>query len=96
MKAGSLVELINDDFFNTIHLDVINNRDNCYPKIGLVYTVRDVVVDGPEAGLLLEEIINPEYVYPWGIYEMAFDIRRFRELMPPLSIAELSEKEFTL
>ncbi len=80
MKIGSLVELINDKWHTRPWLGEV------YPIKGVIYTIREIRHVGG-VGVLLEEIINPTFPPP-DDYEVGFKIERFRELQPPMHLAD--------
>lgn len=52
-----------------------------YPKIGLEYTIREIVIgDSYAFGFRLEEIINPKCNYMQGFAECIFNADYFRPL----------------
>jgi hypothetical protein len=48
------------------------------PTLGLVYTVRDIMIDGGKVYLRFEEIINQPQTYNDGFTECDFPIHCFR------------------
>lgn len=76
MKQGSLV----------VCVDVSNQIDPWHHLVqDRIYTIRDIVDRGSEGiGLLLEEVVN--LVHPISKQELAYKIKRFRELDCPVAI----------
>lgn len=81
MQVGSLVECIKADGFDK-NIGIYNKL----PVKGKIYTIRGFS-EGSPAGVWLEEIVNPEHHYIDGFGEVSFNINRFKELMPPMSIS---------
>jgi hypothetical protein len=76
MKVGSIVECIND-IWEPRTIESVPNR----PFKGNAYVIRDVVEYKHGTGLHLEEIYNPNIVFPSGmVAEPSFNIERFREM----------------
>ena len=76
MKVGSIVECIND-IWEPRTLKAVPNR----PFRSNAYVIRGIVEYPHGVGLHLEEIRNPDIVFPSGmIAEPSFDINRFREM----------------
>lgn len=88
MRVGSLVECVKQFVSHPTYGEK-------FPVLGKVYTVRDIVMYN-EASLLLEEIVNPKYLYQQGVTECCFFIDNFRELLPPISNIEEHINENTL
>ena len=85
MGIGSLVELIDDKWIGIYPPHLI------FPVKGEIYTVRGF--DNKYPAIYLEEIVNPEMMFPTGEYgELSFLIRRFRELVPPIDVKEMVEQ----
>lgn len=71
--VGQVVVCIDDSGFYS------DAPGETYPKKGGVYTVREVRPDEDGAGLLLAEIVNPQFEWINGnVGEVAFRVRRFR------------------
>jgi hypothetical protein len=88
MGIGSLVELVNDNWTHNFRQQVN------LPVKGKIYTIRKIRDLGDGPALLLEEINNPIATDIRGrTAEPAFFIHRFRELLPPMSIASEINKE---
>ena len=76
MKVGSIVECIND-VWEPRTLESVPNR----PFKGNAYVIRGIEEYKHGTGLHLEEIHNPDIVFPSGmIAEPSFNIERFREM----------------
>jgi hypothetical protein len=76
MKVGSIVECIND-IWEPRTLESVPNR----PFKGNAYVIRGIEEYKHGIGLHLEEIHNPDIVFPSGmIAEPSFNIERFREM----------------
>jgi hypothetical protein len=76
MKVGSIVECVND-IWEPRTLESVPNR----PFKGNAYVIRDIIEYPHGIGVHLEEIYNPDIVFPSGrIAEPSFDINRFREM----------------
>ena len=76
MKVGSIVECIND-IWEPRTLKSVPNR----PFKGNAYVIRDIIEYKHGVGVHLEEIRNPDIVFPSGmIAEPSFAIDRFREM----------------
>ena len=76
MKVGSIVECIND-IWEPRTLESVPNR----PFKGNAYVIRGIEEYKHGTGLHLEEIHNPDIVFPSGmIAEPSFNIERFREM----------------
>lgn len=91
MQVGSLVECI-ESFNNDnrgIYKDIEKN-----PIVGNIYTVRNIVELNEKIGIQLEEIMNPILKYNDCIGETFFNIKKFREIQPPMeiNIEELMEE----
>jgi hypothetical protein len=83
MRVGSLVELINDDWSNVSPGNL--TLTPVLPVKNKVYTIRHIFdIDGC-LGVYLEEIVSG--INPFINVEQGFIMDRFRELMPPMSIA---------
>ena len=93
MKVGSIVECIND-IWEQRTLEAVPNR----PFKGNAYVIRDIVEYKHGIGLHLEEIRNPDIIFPSGIIaEPSFNIERFREMTEiDDAVAELIEEVFEL
>ena len=80
LNVGQHCVLIRDDFGPRLY-----RRANVLPKLGVVYTVRDIL-PAPEPNYPLQvhlvEICNPTKLTPFGPWEPSFDISRFRPLRP--------------
>jgi hypothetical protein len=89
MKVGSLVECVNDNF----PIDRIYNEVK--PLKGKIYTIREIVETSFCVTVNLEELVNPIIEYLDGTDETSFDIRGFRELLPPMQIdiEQICERE---
>lgn len=99
MKAGSIVECIDDDF-SELAFKVLEYM----PVKGNWYVVRRVVYDNhflpvEILGLHLEEIINPKRWF-WNesfgrdvLLEPGFYACRFREVQPPMKLEWLVSEE---
>lgn len=76
MKVGSIVECIND-IWEPCTLEHVPNR----PFKGNAYVIRGIKEYKHGVGLFLEEIRNPDIVFPSGVKaEPSFHIDRFREM----------------
>jgi DUF917 family protein len=76
MKVGSIVECIND-VWEPRTLESVPNR----PFKGNAYIIRGIEEYKHGVGLHLEEIHNPDIVFPSGmIAEPSFNIERLREM----------------
>lgn len=80
MRVGSLVECI-QGVQPTIYNEIV-------PILKKPYTVRDILNLHNGVFIRLEEIINHQYQYEDGFEECGFDIKCFRELMPPIENIE--------
>ena len=80
MKVGSIVECIDNTHFVA-----------CVPpKLNRAYTIRNFDEFNGCVGIRLEEIINS--LHPRLNVEFGYNIKRFRELQPPMEIQkELDE-----
>ena len=78
---GNKVICINDNW-REMHF-----KDIELPIAKKIYTIRDIIEDGPNIGLLFTEIINPikplSFEFSTGIFhiEMGFDIKNFQPLI---------------
>ncbi len=85
MKIGSIVELVNDNWSKVPFPGLWN-----LPVRGKLYTVRALINHRKGPGIHLEEIVNRKVLvvpsYEWR--EPCFDIRKFRELLPPEALSE--------
>jgi len=85
MKIGSLVEC-------TSQFDEIEDFEET-PKVGKIYTVSSIC-KGRWKYITLHEIKNPITEYEsGGVGEAEFDIRGFKEVLPPLQNIEEHIKE---
>lgn len=94
MRVGSLVECIGSKEADTTDQKATKAAAEAagyaYPKVGEVYTVREVrTIKRP--CILLEEIVNPPVDTEYGILEIAFWMSCFRELQPPMDLSEVTE-----
>jgi hypothetical protein len=86
MKVGSIVECVKPSNYLT---------DDIHPVVGKIYTVREINTN-VSTGLRFEEIVNEMKMQHYGfVEEVSFDIKRFRELLPPdeVNLEELLELE---
>jgi len=84
MKAGSLVECMDN---TTTISEKYKGMGAIYPKLKIVYTVREIRSDNNT--LLLEEVDNSHLIpFSERNREPGFAIKRFRELQPPISNIE--------
>lgn len=86
MRVGSLVELVDDNWKMRPFGSEIT------PVKGKIYTVRGIVKCSNGTGIRLEEIINPKYKFVDGFGERVFNIKKFRELLPPMNVSTLIEQ----
>lgn len=63
-----------------------------YPVKGRTYTIRGFIEYRGQVGILLEEIVNPEYQYSDGFNEVAFGIHNFRPTEYQPAIREILER----
>lgn len=88
MKVGSLVMLLDRKVVAIAPIGVY------FPANNIIYTVRSIEPGEtlPNECIRLEEIVNP--IAPNG-REWAFNVKNFRELLPPMeiSIESILEKE---
>lgn len=91
MEVGSLVVCINNSGVHHIGIDY----GAIIPKLNTVYTVRDIRTDN--YSLLLEEIDNSHLIgRNFKKREPGFNVKRFRELQPPIANIEEHINENTL
>lgn len=92
MKIGSLVELVNDTWDEQSYQEM--DWGMKYPVKNKIYTVRDIF-DGK--GIVLAEIDNLWCAkYTPSKREPAFNIPRFRELLPPIDIESEIKKQLVV
>jgi len=93
MKVGSIVECIND-IWEPRTIESVPNR----PFKGNAYVIRGIEEYKHGVGVHLEEIHNPDIVFPSGMTaEPSFNIERFREMTEIDDlVAELIEEVFEL
>lgn len=89
MKIGSLVVCLRSEWFNNEETTPIIK-----PKKDILYVVRGTHRVHGEAGITLEEIINPPQQFSTGFEEPHFNVVGFREMQPPMevSIEEILEE----
>jgi hypothetical protein len=90
MKVGSIVHLVDDrwEYFKSK-----SSMGIIYPVKNKDYTVREILKGrGALSGIdciRLEEIVNKTILYlDSGVLEQAFQMYRFKELLPPISDIE--------
>ena len=85
LEVGINVQCINDRFTKG---DLPNGKMNPFPvsylklpKKGNVYSIRNLIITEDEIGIRLNEILNPAFYTPWGLFiEPYFSADRFQTL----------------
>lgn len=73
--VGQQVVCINDKF----SCDMRWRRTVCaFPVLSMIYTIREIHVEGPLMGFCFDEIVNPRTWFTAGYGEPAFNSRNFR------------------
>jgi hypothetical protein len=85
MQPGSIVEL-QDDNWDANRFMYLVKQGFTYPTKGRLYTVREHNNQG--TGIRLDEIRNPKIEFGAGIMENSFNMKRFREVFPPVDNVE--------
>lgn len=67
-----------------------------FPIVGQRYTIREIASSNNKTGLILEEIVNPILNYADATAEKAFDIKGFRELLPPNEAEAILQEALTI
>lgn len=93
MKVGSLVERVKvtpSGINETATKEAIKRAGYKIPEFNVIYTVRGFTDEDCDA-IYLEEIVNPQILTKYGMCEVGFGIRNFRELQPPVDLTEIME-----